>query len=256
MDLDELVQKQTPPRRRRSRARIRLRNYFLTGIVVAAPIGITIYLTWAFVHWVDSRVKPLIPSVYNPDNYLPFSVPGVGLLFAILILTLLGFMTASIVGRTIVSYGELLLDRVPLVRNLYRGLRQLFQTVLSQSSRSFQKVGLIEYPRKGVWRVGFVATRAKGEVTGRLAGREPYGAVRAQYAERHRRIPRLVPRRDVVILDMSVEEAAKMIISAGLVAPRLPRRRAAPRRRQTSSTKPRNRQPARMRRTASSRPKR
>src|SRR5688500_8374249 len=153
MDLDELVhQAQPPKKRRRSRARTRLRNYFLTGIVVAAPIGITIYLTWAFVHWVDQRVKPLIPKVYNPDTYLPFSVPGVGLLFAILILTLLGFMTASLVGRTLVSYGETVHDRVPLVRNLYRGLRQLFQTVLSQSSRSFQKVAVVQYPKEGVWR--------------------------------------------------------------------------------------------------------
>jgi uncharacterized membrane protein len=219
LDLDELVHKQTPPRRRRSRARIRLRNYFLTGIVVAAPIGITIYLTWTFVHWVDSRVKPLIPSVYNPDHYLPFSVPGVGLLFAILILTLLGFMTASIVGRTMVSYGELLLDRVPLVRNLYRGLRQLFRTVLSQSSRSFQKVGLIEYPRRGVWRVGFIATRAKGEVTGRLAEEDLMALFVPNTPNVTAGFLVYVPRRDVVILDMSVEEAAKMIISAGLVAP-------------------------------------
>ena len=91
-------------------------------------------------------------------------MPGVGLLFAILIITLLGFLTANLVGRTMVAYGEGLLDRMPLVRNVYRGLRQLFQTALSQTSRSFQKVVLVEYPMKGVWRVGFVATRAKGEI--------------------------------------------------------------------------------------------
>src|SRR5688500_19834513 len=135
MDLDDLVQNVKLPRRR-SRARIRLRNYFLTGIVVAAPIGITIYLTWAFIHWVDQKVKPLIPAVYNPDTYLPFSLPAVGLLFAIVMLTLLGFLTASLVRRSVVAFGEQLLDRVPLVRNLYRGLRQLFQTVLSQDRKS------------------------------------------------------------------------------------------------------------------------
>jgi uncharacterized membrane protein len=218
MDLDDLVRK-IPPPRRRSRARIRLRNYFLTGIVVAAPIGITMYITWTFVHWVDSRVKPLIPNVYNPDNYLPFSVPGVGLLFAILMLTLLGFLTASLVGRTMVVYGELLLDRVPVVRNLYRGLRQLFQTVLSKSSRSFQQVGIIEYPRKGVWRIGFLATRAKGQ----LAEAVPAEDVVAFFVPNSPNITAgflvLVPRRDIIFLDISVEEAAKMIISAGLVAP-------------------------------------
>ena len=218
MGLDDLVQKVGRPRRR-SRARIRLRNYFLTGIVVAAPIGITIYITWTFVHWVDSRVKPLIPNVYNPDNYLPFSVPGVGLLFAILILTLLGFLTASILGRTIVSYGETLLDSVPVVRNLYRGLRQLFQTVLSQTGRSFQKVGVIEYPRPGVWRVCFVAAKAKGEVAGRFAEDDLMAVFVPNTPNITAGFLVYVPRRDVMILEMTVEEAAKMIISSGLVAP-------------------------------------
>jgi uncharacterized membrane protein len=227
MDLDDLVQNVKPPRRR-SRARIRLRNYFLTGIVVAAPIGITIYLTWAFIHWVDQKVKPLIPAVYNPDSYLPFSLPGVGLLFAILMLTLLGFLTASLVGRSVVGFGEQLLDSVPLVRNLYRGLRQLFQTVLSQSSRSFQKVALVEYPRKGVWRVGFVATRAKGEVAARLSGEDLMAIFVPNTPNVTAGFLVYVPRREVTILDMSVEEGAKMIISGGLVAPRYPRAAEAP----------------------------
>lgn len=217
MDLKDLVEQ--PPSRRRARARLRLRNYFLTGIVVAAPVGITIYLTWAFVHWVDNRVKPLIPSIYNPDNYLPFSVPGVGLLFAILMLTLLGFLTASFVGRSVVRFGESLLDRMPVVRNLYRGLKQIFQTALSQSSRSFQQVGLIEYPRKGVWRVGFVATQAKGEVMERLSDESLMALFVPNTPNVTAGFLVYVPRRDVVLLDMSVEEAAKMIISAGLVAP-------------------------------------
>ncbi len=227
MDLDELVHNVPPPRRRRARWRVRLRNYFLTGIVVAAPIGITIYLTWAFVHWVDRHVKPLIPKVYNPDTYLPFTVPGVGLLFAILILTLLGFMTASLLGRTLVSYGESVLDRVPLVRNLYRGLRQLFQTVLSQSSRSFQKVAVVQYPREGVWRVGFVATQARGEVAGRMADQDLISVFIPNTPNVTAGFLVFVPRREAIILDMSVEEAAKMIISAGLVTPEYNKGKAA-----------------------------
>ena len=219
MDLDDLVHKATKPPPKRSRARIRLRNYFLTGIVVAAPIGITIYLTWTFVHWVDSRVKPLIPHVYNPDNYLPFSVPGVGLLFAILIITLLGFLTANIVGRSVVGYGETLLDRMPLVRNLYRGLKQLFQTALSQTSRSFQKVVMVEYPTPGVWRVGFVSTRAKGEIRERNPGKDLLSIFIPNTPNVTAGFLIFVPRKDVLMLEMSVEEAAKMIISAGLVTP-------------------------------------
>lgn len=217
MDLEDLVQ---PPKvQRRSRARVRLRNYFLTGIVVAAPIGITIYLTWAFVHWVDSRVKPLIPSIYNPDNYLPFSVPGVGLIFAILVLTLLGFMTASLVGRTIVSYGEFLLDRMPLVRNLYRGLKQIFTTVLNESGRNFRTVGLIEYPRRGVWRMVFVSTEAKGEVHERLSDKDAVTVFLPSTPNPTAGFLLFVPRDEILVLDMSIEDAAKMIISAGLVTP-------------------------------------
>ena len=227
MDLEKLVHTEPAPPRRRSRARLRLRNYFLTGIVVAAPVGITMYLTWAFVHWVDSRVKPLIPSIYNPDNYLPFSVPGVGLLFAILMLTLLGFLTASFVGRSVVRFGESLLDRMPVVRNLYRGLKQIFQTVLSQSSRSFQEVALVEYPRKGVWRLGFVTTAATGEVGEGISGDDPIAIFIPNTPNVTAGFLIYVPRRELVILKMSVEEAAKIVISAGLVTPEKRRNGAA-----------------------------
>jgi uncharacterized membrane protein len=219
MDLDDLVQKASHTPQKRTPASVRLRNYFLTGIVVAAPVGITIYLTWTFVHWVDSRVKPLIPTVYNPDHYLPFSVPGVGLLFAILILTLLGFLTANFVGRSIVGIGERLLDRVPLVRNLYRGLRQLFQTALSQTSRSFQKVALVEYPTPGVWRLGFVATPAKGEIQARNLDKDLLAIFVPNTPNVTAGFLVFVPRKNVIILEMSIEDAAKTIISAGLVTP-------------------------------------
>ncbi len=207
--------------KRRSPARIRLRNYFLTGIVVAAPVSITIYLTWAFVSWVDSWVKPLIPRLYNPDNYLPFSVPGVGLLFSIIILTLLGFLTANIVGRSIVSYGEMLLARMPLVRNLYSGLKQIFQTALSESSRSFNSAGLIEYPRLGLWAIVFIATEAKGEIRTQLedADKDMVSVFLPTTPNPTSGFLLFVPRSTIRTLDMSVEEAAKLVISAGLVTP-------------------------------------
>lgn len=209
-----------PPR---VRARTRFRNYFLTGIVVAAPISITIYLTWTFINWVDSWAKPLIPKVYNPDNYLPFSVPGVGLLFAVLALTLLGFLTANLVGRSIVSYGESFLGRMPFVRNLYSGLKQIFETVLSERNDSFQKAGIIEYPRRGLYALVFVATDVKGEIKTRVS---PDGAPFVSVFIPTTPNPTsgfllFVPRSDLIELDMSVEEAAKLVISAGLVSPEL-----------------------------------
>lgn len=208
------------PPKRHSRARVRLRNYFLTGVVVAAPISITIYLTWSFILWVDGWIKPLIPSVYNPDTYLPFSLPGVGLVFAVVMLTLLGFLTANLVGRTVVGYGELLLHRMPLVRNLYRALKQIFQTVLSESGRSFQKVGLIEYPSKGLWALVFIATETTGEVAEAIPGEDDVVSVfLATTPNPTSGFLLFVPRRDVIVLDMSIEDGAKLIISGGLVSP-------------------------------------
>lgn len=200
----------------------RLRGYFLTGVIVAAPIGITVYLTWSFVGWVDGWVKPLIPHAYNPDSYLPFSVPGVGLFVAIGLITLLGFLAANLVGRAIVGFGERLLGRMPLVRNVYGALKQIFETVLRNRGQSFQRVGLIEYPRRGLWSPVFVAEAPKGELQRRIggAGEDEIIAVFLMMTPNPTAGYLIyVPRRDVILLDMSVEEGAKLIVSAGLVEP-------------------------------------
>jgi uncharacterized membrane protein len=209
-----------PPPRLRLGLGARLRNYFLTGVVIAAPVAITIYITWWIVALVDRWVKPLIPSRYNPDYYLPFTVPGFGLVIAILAITLLGFFAANLFGRTIVSYGEMLLNRMPFIRSLYRGLKQIFETVLSQSAASFNEVGVIEYPRRGLYSLVFVATDTKGEIAARLDEGDGLVSVFLPTTPNPTSgFLLFVPRRDVLILDMSVEEAAKLVISAGLVTP-------------------------------------
>ena len=142
-------------KKKRSSGLARLRNYFLTGFIICAPLAITAYLVWSFIEWVDGWVKPYIPQVYNPDNYLPFSVPGFGLIVAFFFITMVGFMTANFIGRTIVGYGEDLLSRMPFVRNLYSGLKQIFQTVFSEQETSFEQVAIVEYPRKGLFALGF-----------------------------------------------------------------------------------------------------
>ena len=209
---------------KRGRFATRLRNYFLTGLIIAAPISITLYLTWSFVNAVDRFVKPLIPRMYNPETYLPFGLPGLGLIFAVLFLILLGFMTASLIGRSIVRFGESLVDNMPFVRTIYRALKQIFETVLSQTNNSFQKVGLMEYPRKGVWAIVFVSTEATGEIPHKVAHHvdddEPMMAVFMPSTPNPTTgFLMMVPERDVIILDMTVEEAAKFVISAGLVTP-------------------------------------
>ena len=216
----KLLKKET--KSRRSNVGSRLRNYFLTGLVIAAPISITVYITWSFVDLIDNWFKPLLPAAYNPETYLPFAVPGVGLIFAILILMILGALTANLFGRTIVGFGERFLDNMPLVRNLYKALKQIFETAVSQSSSSFQEVGLIEYPRKGLYALVFVSTSTTGEVLTR-AGHEKDGMLSVFLPTTPNPTSGFllfVPRKNIELLSMSVEEAAKMVISAGLVTPK------------------------------------
>jgi len=241
------------PRRRQAPLGARLRSYFLTGLVIAAPISITVYVTWWFIRFVDTWFKPLLPERYDPDTYLPFTIPGVGLLVALVLLTVLGALAANLFGRTVVRYGERLLDQMPVVRNLYRALKQIFETVLSQSNQSFRQVGLIEYPRKGLYALVFISTQTRGEVAERAGGGDDMLSVFLPTTPNPTSgFLLFVPRADIIMLDMSVEEAAKLVISAGLVVPGA---KPAPAGTGTPAgalppTKP---QPAPTRRTASSR---
>lgn len=211
----------------------RLRNYLLTGVIVAAPLTITVYLTASIVNWVDGLVKPLIPRAWNPENYVPFPLPGTGLLVALVALTLLGFLTATFFGRAVIALGEAILARMPLVRNVYAALKQIFETALSERSSTFRQAGLIEYPRKGLWAVVFIATDTRGELHHRLAhgGEDTISVFLPTTPNPTSGFLLFVPKSDVLILDMSVEDAAKLVISAGLITPvwprRDPRRRAA-----------------------------
>lgn len=215
--------KQEPRLGRRRRLLNRLRNYFLTGVIVAAPLTITVLLTASFVNFVDNKVKPWIPLRYNPENYLPFPLPGIGLVVAVVALTLLGFVTANIFGRTIIRLGEGFLNRLPLVRTLYAALKQIFETILSERSRTFRRAGLVEYPRRGLWSVVFIATSARGEVSEKLPGEDDVISVFLPTTPNPTSgFLLFVPAHDILELDMSVEEAAKLVISAGLITPDWP----------------------------------
>lgn len=198
----------------------RITNYFLTGLVIAGPIGITLYIAWWIIRVVDDFVKPLIPPQYNPDTYLSVHVPGFGLLVAVISIMLLGFLTANLVGRSVFQMGEKLLSRLPMISSLYSALKQIFETVVTQSNQSFKLVGLIEYPRKGIYALVLISTEAKGEVAGHVTDDE---AVMSCFLPTTPNPTSgyllFVPKSDVIILDMTTEEAAKMIISAGLVTP-------------------------------------
>ena len=137
---------------------LRIRRYFFTGLAITAPLGITIYLSFIFINFVDSKVKNLVPEKYNPDNYLPFDIPGTGLVVAIFSLIVIGFFTAGIFGRFFVNIGENLINKLPIIRSIYNALKQIFQTILGSSSKAFREVVVIEYPRKGLWAIAFITS--------------------------------------------------------------------------------------------------
>ncbi len=198
----------------------RIRNYFLTGLIVAGPVAITLYLTWWFVTWVDGLVRPLMPASYRPENYLPFGVPGFGLVVAFVALTLLGFLTANLIGRKLVGLGERLLGRMPVVRAIYRGLKQVFETLFSGSGSSFRKVGMVEFPSPGMWSIVLISQSPSVEVAEKLPGTEEHISVFLPCAPN----PTTgfffyVPRSKVIEIDMSTEDAATLIMSAGVVQP-------------------------------------
>ena len=204
----------------------RLRNHFVTGLVVVGPLAITVYIARGFLDWVDATVKPLIPSGFNPDSYLPFAVPGFGLLVALIGLTVLGAATASLVGRTLLSYGEDLVGHLPFVRPVYKTLKQVFETFVSSRDQSFREVGLIEWPRPGVWSLVFVSGPVRAEVAARLtearADVEPDDWLTVFIPTSPNPTGGYVmflPKAEVRILDMSPEDAAKFIISGGIVTP-------------------------------------
>ena len=198
----------------------RLRTYFLTGLIVAGPIAITFYLTWWFVTWVDGLVRPFVPIDYRPETYLPFGLPGSGLVVAVIALTLLGFLTANLIGRTLVDLGEKLLGRMPVVRAIYRGLKQVFETLFSGSGSSFRKVGLVEFPQPGMWSIVLISQAPSVEVAASLPGVEEHISVFLPCAPN----PTTgfffyLPKSKIIEIDMSAEDAATLIMSAGVVQP-------------------------------------
>lgn len=197
----------------------RLRGNFLTGLVVVLPVFLTIYLIWATIGLIDARVVPLIPPRYNPENVFGRNIFGFGLVVFLIFTTLIGALTKGFFGRQLLTWGESLVERMPVVRSIYNGLKQILETMLSQTGSSFQHACLIEYPRKGLWAVAFVATQARGEIPGRLGEPDLVSVFLPTTPNPTSGFLLFVPRRELVMLDMSIEEAAKLIISGGLVSP-------------------------------------
>lgn len=194
----------------------RLRAYFLAGALVTAPIAVTAYIGWWFISFIDGNIRPLIPAAYNPENYLPFSLPGIGVATVILALTLIGAFAAGYVGRLALRIGEGLVARMPVVRSVYATVKQIVETVLAKKSGAFREVVMLEYPRAGVWSLGFVTAPAHPEMQ-RWFDEEmihvfiPCAPPTAGYLV-------TVPRHELRRLDMTVEEGLKLVLSGGIIS--------------------------------------
>ncbi|ABG32270.1 DUF502 domain-containing protein [Roseobacter denitrificans] len=217
-----------PPPRRGILAR--MRSNFLTGLVVIAPVGLTIWLIWSVVGWIDGFVLPLVPNSYQPDRVLQdllgldpsvqIDVRGIGVVIFLLFTMIVGWMAKGLIGRSLISFAEGLVERTPVVRSIYSGIKQISETVFAQSERSFEKACLIEYPRKGIWAIGFISTNTKGEIAVRANDGQPMLSIFLPTTPNPTSgFLLFVPETDVIKLDMTVEEAAKLVISAGLVYP-------------------------------------
>jgi len=213
-----------PARAPRSGLLTRLRNNFLTGLIVIAPIGLTFWLIWSVIGWIDGFVLPFVPRRFNPDLWLaenvnfPIDIRGIGVGFFLVFTVLIGWLAKGFMGRALLRWAEGMVSTLPVVRSIYAGIKQIAETILAQDQQSFEKACLVEYPRRGIWAIGFISTHAKGEVRARAA--EPMISVFLPTTPNPTSgFLLFVPEADVVILDMSVEDSAKLVISAGLVYP-------------------------------------
>lgn len=198
----------------------KIKAYFFTGILVTAPVSITFYLAYKLIFWIDRSVNKLIPMEFRPDNYLPYSIPGLGLVLLILAMIFIGMFAAGFLGKFFLSLGEWLVFKMPFISSVYSLLKQVFQTFLSNKNNAFSKVVLLEYPRKGIWILGFVSSDTTGEVRDKL-GRELLNVFIPTTPNPTSGFLIFVPKEDTINIDMSVEDGIKFVISGGLVTPEL-----------------------------------
>ncbi len=208
-----------PPHPRPRGFGARIRTWFLTGVVIAGPLAVTLYIVWWFVDTVDGMVKKIIPVSFWPETYLPARIPGLGVIFAFLALTLLGFLAANLLGRSLIKLGESLLDRMPVVRGIYKSVKQIFETLFSQSGTTFRKVGLVRFPMSNMWSLVFISTPPSGVLAEQMEGEDHISVFLPCTPNPTTGFFLYLPAKDVVEIDMSPDDAAKLIMSAGLIQP-------------------------------------
>ena len=203
----------------------KLRAYLFSGILVTAPVAITFYMAYKFIFWVDRLVNQMLPPQYQFDNVFPYAIPGLGLLVLIVFLIIVGMFTAGFLGGFLVRLGEWIVNKVPLISSVYSLLKQVFETIFSNKTQAFSKVVMLEYPRKGIWILGFVSAELKGEVRGHFQ-EEMLNIFIPTTPNPTSGFLIFVPKKDTIELKMTVEEGIKFVISGGLVEPEnMPRKK-------------------------------
>jgi uncharacterized membrane protein len=198
----------------------RFRRYFLAGILVTSPILITVYVTWLIVTFIDAQVAGLLPNSLDFTKQLPHQIPGLGLIISIIVITFIGAITPGFIGRTLLKVGERILDNTPVVRSIYGAIKQIMETVMSTNSESFREVVLVEYPRKGIWVIGFVTGETKGEVQS-LNKETLINVFIPTTPNPTSGFLLFLPKKDLIYMKMKVEDAVKMVISGGIVTPEI-----------------------------------
>ncbi len=214
-DMDDKLDK---PKKAKLNVGAKIRGYFIAGLLVVAPISITLYLAFLFVSSIDGWVASLVPMQYNPNEYLPFSIPGLGLIVVFLSLVLIGFLAANFFGRFLIKLYEYVLDRVPVIKTVYGSTKQILETVLANQSDAFREAVLLEYPRKGAWSIGFLTGTTSGEVQ-KVTKDKMINVFVPTTPNPTSGFLLFVPETDVYKLHMTVEEAIKMVVSGGIVTP-------------------------------------
>ncbi|MEX2643047.1 MAG: DUF502 domain-containing protein [Acetobacterales bacterium] len=202
----------------------RLRAYLLAGLLVTAPLAITFYVVRAFVSFIDGAVTPLLPVPYRPETYLPFAIPGTGIIVVLVGLVVIGWLAAGIVGRFLVHLGERIVNRMPVIRSVYGSVKQILETVIQTQNQAFREVVLFEYPRRGCWAMGFITNQTSGEIQN-ITADDMVNVFLPTTPNPTSGYLLFLPRKDVVTLDMTVEEGVKLIVSGGIITP--PDRRPA-----------------------------
>lgn len=194
------------------------RRYLLAGILVTAPISLTVYFTYLFLSFIDYQVAQILPDRWYEELYGHTTIPGVGLLIAVCFFIIVGWLATNILGRIVIRVSEYIVDRVPLIGKLYGAIKQILETIMASQSQAFRDAVMLEYPRKGIWSIGFVTGRTEGEVQD-VTQEETINVFVPTTPNPTSGYLLFVPKKDLIYLEMSVEEAVKLVISGGIIAP-------------------------------------